>query len=110
MLGREPQLVQYLPLSTLPSELDIDGNHLYVSGTRGFYIFELNDYLCGDANGDESMNMGDAGFIINYIFYDGVAPEPLGSGDANADGSCNLADAGYIINYIFYDGPEPICP
>ena len=29
----------------------------------------------GDANADGNVNLGDAGYIINYIFYDG--PEPV---------------------------------
>ena len=28
----------------------------------------------GDANSDGRVNLGDAGFIINYIFYDGPSP------------------------------------
>lgn len=64
-------------------------------------------YICGDANGDGSVNLGDAGFIVNYIFYDGAAPNPLAAGDTNNDGSANLGDSGYLINYIFYDGPAP---
>ena len=80
-----------------PDQIDTDGDE----------IGDVCDYICGDANGDGSINLGDAGYIINYIFYDGPAPDPIESGDANSDGSVNLADAGYLINYIFYDGPEP---
>ena len=65
---------------------------------------------CGDANGDGMVNLGDAGYIINYIFADGPAPDPIESGDANCDGAVNLGDTGYIINYIFFDGPPPCCP
>ena len=63
----------------------------------------------GDANNDGGCNLGDAGYIINYIFYDGPAPVCAQEGDANADGGVNLGDAGFIINYIFYDGPSPTC-
>lgn len=71
---------------------------------------ENNLFACGDANGDGGVNLGDAGFVINYVFFDGSAPDPLEAGDANADGSVNLGDAGYVINFIFYDGPGPVCP
>lgn len=63
----------------------------------------------GDANNDGGCNLGDAGYIINYIFYDGPEPVCMEEGDANADGGVNLGDAGFIINYIFYDGPTPTC-
>lgn len=68
------------------------------------------EYICGDANGDQTVNMGDAGFIIDYIFFEGASPAPLNAGDANDDGTVNLGDAGYVINYIFYDGWPPCQP
>ena len=67
-------------------------------------------YMCGDANSDQAVNMGDAGFIIDYIFFEGSSPNPLNAGDANDDGMVNLGDAGYVINYIFYDGSPPCEP
>ena len=78
----------------------VASNYNYTVGEGGYYAN-------GDSNGDESINLGDASFIINYIFYEGPAPEPLLSGDSNCDMGVNLGDAGYIINYIFYDGPGP---
>jgi len=63
---------------------------------------------CGDANGDSAVNVGDAVFLINYVFKGGPAPDPLCSGDANGDEEVNIADAVYLINYIFSDGPSPV--
>ena len=65
------------------------------------------DCFPGDANNDGGINLGDAGYIVNWIFYDGPAPCQVCSGDANCDCSVNLGDAGYIINWIFFDGPVP---
>lgn len=67
-------------------------------------------YLCGDANGDETINVADAVYLIAYIFKGGPAPEPLEAGDANCDETLNVADAVYLITYIFKGGPEPCCP
>jgi len=67
-------------------------------------------YMCGDATGDEIVNVGDAVYIVNYIFKGGAAPNPVDAGDANGDGVVNVGDAVYIINYIFKGGAEPICP
>lgn len=63
----------------------------------------------GDANGDLAFNIGDAVYIINYVFKGGPPPAPyaLCSGDANCDCSINIGDAVYIINYIFKGGPVP---
>lgn len=64
--------------------------------------------LCGDANGDAQINVGDAVFLINYIFKSGPAPDPVCAGDANGDGSINVGDAVYLINYVFKSGPTPV--
>lgn len=61
----------------------------------------------GDANGDGRVDVGDAVFLINFIFKGGAAPVPLSSGDANCDGATNVGDAVYIITYVFKGGPEP---
>jgi hypothetical protein len=66
--------------------------------------------ICGDANGDEQVNVADAVHLINYVFKYGPAPDPLEAGDANCDGGVNVADAVYVINYVFKGGPEPCCP
>ncbi|MCP4570440.1 MAG: VWA domain-containing protein [FCB group bacterium] len=88
------------------------------------YIYEMidncnpypvcpTDYLCGDANADGTLNVGDAVYLINYIFKNGPTPIPLCIGDANGDGAINVGDAVYMINYVFKGGPSPVttcCP
>jgi len=68
------------------------------------------DYMCGDANSDEVINVADAVFIVNYVFKGGAAPDPLAAADANSDGDANLADCVFIINYVFKGGEAPACP
>ena len=70
------------------------------------------EYTCGDANGDDKINVGDAVFIITYVFRGGPAPVPLAAADANCDGKVNVGDAVYLITYIFRGGPAPCatCP
>jgi hypothetical protein len=63
--------------------------------------------ICGDANGDATVNVSDAVYIINYVFVGGGAPSPLACGDANSDGTVNVSDAVYIINYVFVGGGAP---
>lgn len=63
----------------------------------------------GDANDDGTSNVGDAVFLINFVFKGGPAPEPNLRGDANCDHGTNVGDAVYVINYVFKGGPAPGC-
>jgi len=70
----------------------------------------IRPYVCGDANGDSLVNVGDAVFVINFVFKDGPWPDPTESGYANGDEDLNVGDAVYLINYVFKSGDSPICP
>jgi hypothetical protein len=103
---------------------EVAGTATYLFGFHLWYMdpdsaFLLIDYIlndvsalepvCGDANGDYAVDIGDAVFLINYIFGDGFAPDPVESGNANGDGVVNIGDVVYIVNYIFNEGPPPQC-
>ena len=64
-------------------------------------------YICGDANGDLTVNVSDAVSIINFVFVGGQEPDPYQSGDTNCDGSINVSDAVWIINFVFVGGNDP---
>ncbi|MBD3218971.1 MAG: S8 family serine peptidase [candidate division Zixibacteria bacterium] len=66
---------------------------------------------CGDVNQDQSVNVSDAVYIINYIFLPGSPPPTdMNSADVNSDGAVNISDAICLINYIYLGGAEPDCP
>ncbi len=70
----------------------------------------ITAYDRGDANGDLQVNVGDAVYLINYIFNSGLPPidyPGVYAGDANGDGNLNIGDAVYLINFIFNGGPPP---
>ncbi|MFH2055022.1 MAG: dockerin type I domain-containing protein [bacterium] len=69
-------------------------------------------FICGDANADQIVNITDAVYLVQYIFSSGPAPQPLSSGDVNCDGVPNITDAVYLIGFIFNSGPVPCaeCP
>ncbi len=78
--------------------------------TLGMVVVAKPLYKCGDANGDGNINVGDAVFLVDYLFRGGVAPGPIQAGDENADNRINIGDAIWCINYVFKGGPEPCCP
>ncbi|MEZ5360720.1 MAG: dockerin type I domain-containing protein [Candidatus Zixiibacteriota bacterium] len=61
------------------------------------------DVYCGDANNDGSVNLGDAIYLIRYVFMGGPPPAVAYRADVNCDGVVNISDAVVIINYIFRD-------
>ena len=73
--------------------IDTKGNSTVSTNVADFWTWVL-----GDANGDRMVNVGDAVFIINYIFKGGAAPMPKKIGDANGDCAVNVGDAVYVIN------------
>ncbi len=67
----------------------------------------IKGFLRGDANGDDRVNVGDATFLISYLFRDGQPPSCPPAADVNGDCRLDIGDAIYLINYIFRSGPEP---
>lgn len=62
--------------------------------------------LRGDADRSGALDIGDAVYLIAYIFSGGPAPL-LDGGDANGSGSIDVSDVVYLIGYIFGGGPPP---
>jgi len=87
------------PVNTVIKETTV--HHVYCASV---------ECIPGDANGDGGVNVGDAVYIIRYVFGEGPPPLPYQtcSGDANGDCTVNVGDAVYIISYIFKDGTPPV--
>ena len=72
-------------------------------------------FLCGDASGDDDVNLTDILQVIAFVYNDppGPAPDPLASGDVNNDGLHNLADILDLISHVYVvplGEPILICP
>ncbi|MBN2227074.1 MAG: VCBS repeat-containing protein [candidate division Zixibacteria bacterium] len=112
------------PEYALPSPLGVDSvfywrYRSFVSGSwmdfsRTFAAYMTAAYICGDASGDDAINLLDILYLIDYVYGNppGPAPTPIASGDVNnGDGSINLLDILYLIDYIYGSpqGPAPAC-
>ncbi len=93
---------------------ELGDDEIVEAGVDDVYIatYECNPYICGDANGDESINLGDAVFLTTYVFHEGPSPDPEEAGDCNCDTNVNLGDGVYLLNFVFHEGPVPCaeCP
>ena len=74
--------------------------------TLSFMVRTLSQ---GDANGDGEIDIADVLRLINYLFVEGSAPDPICTGDANCDQAVDVADVMYLINYLFIGGSPPGC-
>ena len=63
----------------------------------------------GDTNSDGIVDIGDVVHLINHLYRNGAAPDPLTVGDCNCDGAIELGDLVFLINYLFKAGPPPDC-
>ena len=66
-------------------------------------------FIRGDVNCDETIDIGDAVVLLNYLFKGDDPPDPLAAGDANCDGVVDLADVVHLLNYLFKGGDPPEC-
>ncbi len=83
-----------------PNQLDTNHNG----------VGDICEFICGDANGNGSVNIVDVSFIINYLYKSGPAPNPLWTADVNNSGGTNILDVSFLINYLYKHGPVLNCP
>jgi len=75
-------------------------------------FLEAEAFLCGDSDGNNTVDVGDVIHIVSHIFRGGPAPDFAWAADVNCDGCINIADAVHVVNYVFKGGPAPCvaCP
>lgn len=67
----------------------------------------------GDVNGDWTVDIGDALYLLGYLFLVTSPPAPVlcntptSSDDVNGDGAVNVSDCVYLLRYLFTAGPAP---
>jgi hypothetical protein len=90
-------------------ELAVTADHIYLADKFGLMSLAYESgTMCGDADGSGDTNVGDAVFLINYIFKGGPAPPLICAADANGDNDVNVGDVVFLIEYIFGGGPPPL--
>lgn len=66
-------------------------------------------FIRGDSNGDQSVNISDVISSLNYLF-EGMDLGCLDAANTNSDGSLDLSDAVYLLLHLFSGGTAPTGP
>ena len=118
-------LYMRVPLGTPPMWVNIDSTFV---PPAGYFIFDpwaggaiYPDYIdcgtkdirigtgavCGDVDGSGMINLTDAVYLVQYIFENGPAPDPVSAGDVDCNSQVDLSDVVYLAGYVFGGGPAP---
>jgi hypothetical protein len=65
------------------------------------------DFLCGDADNNDVVNVSDIVAMIQFVFGDGGPPQPMDAGDVDCNQTVNVSDVVFLIQFVFGDGSEP---
>jgi PKD repeat protein len=74
---------------------------------EGPVIRTIHYFIRGDVNDDGVIDISDIVYLLNYLFINGPAPDPLWLGDATCEGVIDASDLVYLLNYLFAHGPAP---
>jgi hypothetical protein len=77
-------------------------------GIKAGYVY-ASKIKRGDTTANGIIDVGDAIYILNYLFKGGSDPCPMEAGDTNCTGVVDLGDAIFLLNYLFKGGPSPTC-
>ena len=67
--------------------------------------------LISDINDDNSINVSDLTYLIDFMFRGGPDVPCEEEADLNLDEATNIADLTYLVDYLFRGGPPPAdCP
>ncbi len=90
------------------SRLIIIGLSLIVLVAPSFTLSQ--EYMCGDINGNGTLNILDATFCYNYLCKNGDAPPILDAADIDKIPGITLNDASYLFYHLYSGGLPPYCP
>jgi len=81
-----------------------------LTGSDSVTISVSGGSVIGDTNGDLRLDIGDAIYLLGYLFGQSgppACPPPFACADANGDRKIDIGDAVYLLQYLFAGGPPP---
>ncbi len=67
----------------------------------------VTGFVRGDGNGDGTVDLADAVYMLAYLFAGGPQPACADAGDANDDGILDLSDPISVLAFLFAGGTLP---
>jgi hypothetical protein len=106
--------LSYLPPGTnIRIRFSFSSDYNYSHDGEGFYIDNVRvesapvSWLAGDVTGNQTVDLADVVYLLNYLFKAGSIPNPWERGDINGDLEITVADAVYLLNYLYKGGSAP---
>jgi hypothetical protein len=59
------------------------------------------EFVRGNSNGDDAVDISDAVTTLEYLFQGGGSPPCLDAADVNDDGEIDITDSIYTLSYLF---------
>ena len=84
-----------------------DGRMIFETDHFSNYMLAETDYICGDVNGDDSVDSDDAIYLLYYTLLPDDYPINQ-SGDFNGDGEVNSDDAIYLLYHTLLPDDYPL--
>jgi hypothetical protein len=81
-----------------------------IAGASGLSAACEQQFRRGDANSDGELNLGDALWLLGYLFTGEAAPPCADAADADDDGQLRLPDAVLLLNFLFFSSPAQLPP
>ena len=72
--------------------------------------FNALEFIRGDANNNDVLDLSDAIAILDYLFQGGAPPPVLKAADVNDDEAVNVSDPVYLLIHLFLGGKPPPHP
>ena len=97
-------------INGIPDECDIAAGAADADGDGIPDVCTGQNFIRGECNGDDSITIADAIFLLGFLFNSGPAPTCQDACDINDDSGIDIGDGVYLLAYLFSAGPNPQNP
>jgi len=77
---------------------------------KQWYLNHFSSGCCldrGNVDGIGAINVGDLTYLVDFLFFGGLAPPCEEEGNVDGIGGINVGDLTYLVDYLFFGGLSP---